>query len=148
MKEKDILKLVSKLKKSGKKIVFTNGCFDIIHSGHIKILKECAGLGDSVIVGLNSDDSVKKLKGPGRPINPLKDRMEVLSAIRYVDYVIPFSEPTPYRLIKTIKPEFLVKGGDYKEDEVVGREFAGRVVIVKLLKGRSTTRIIEKVLNK
>lgn len=148
MKKEDIKKIIFRLKKSGKKIVFTNGCFDIIHSGHIKVLKECARLGDVVIVGLNSDSSVRKLKGYKRPVNMLKDRMEVLYAIRYVDYVIPFSELTPYNLIKLIKPDFLVKGGDYKEEEVVGREFAGKVVIVKLLKGRSTTKIIEKVLNK
>lgn len=148
MNKKEILSNILKLKKTGKKVVFTNGCFDILHSGHVKVLKECSQLGDIVVVGLNSDSSVRKLKGPKRPVNKLKDRMEVLSAVRYVDYVIPFSEQTPYNLIKKIKPDYLVKGGDYKEEDVVGREFAGKVVIVSLLKGRSTTKIIEKVLNK
>lgn len=148
MNKKEILSKILKLKKTGKKVVFTNGCFDILHSGHIKVLKKCSKLGDIVVVGLNSDGSVRKLKGPKRPVNKLKDRIEVLSAVRYVDYVIPFSEQTPYNLIKKIKPDYLVKGGDYKEEDVVGREFAGKVVIVDLLKGRSTTKIIEKVLNK
>jgi len=148
MKKNSIHAIIKKLRAHGKKIVFTNGCFDIIHSGHVKLLRECAQLGDFVIVGINSDSSVRKLKGKSRPLNKLKDRIEVLKAIRYVDYVIPFSEITPYNLIKSIKPDFLVKGGDYKENEVVGKEFAGRVVIVDLLKGISTTKIIEKVLNK
>ncbi|MBP7795787.1 MAG: D-glycero-beta-D-manno-heptose 1-phosphate adenylyltransferase [Elusimicrobiales bacterium] len=141
-------KKVEALRKSGKKIVFTNGCFDIIHSGHIKVLRKCRELGDVVIIGLNSDSSIRQLKGEKRPVNSLRDRVEVLSAISYVDYIIVFNELTPYNLVKVIKPDFLVKGGDYKAADVVGREFAKKVVIISLLKDRSTTNIIEKILNK
>ncbi|NLH39136.1 MAG: D-glycero-beta-D-manno-heptose 1-phosphate adenylyltransferase [Elusimicrobia bacterium] len=141
-------KKVEALRKSGKKIVFTNGCFDIIHSGHIKVLRKCRELGDVVIVGLNSDSSIRQLKGEKRPVNSLRDRVEVLSAISYVDYIIVFNELTPYNVVKVIKPDFLVKGGDYKAADVVGREFAKKVVIISLLKDRSTTNIIEKILNK
>lgn len=143
--KKRLKKIVEELKKSGRKIVFTNGCFDIIHAGHIKVLKRCRELGDCVIVGLNSDSSIRRLKGKTRPINTLKDRIEVLSAIEYVDYIVVFDEDTPYNLVKEIKPHYLVKGGDYKEDEVVGREFAKKVVIVKLLPGRSTTQIMKRI---
>lgn len=148
LKLNELLKKIKQLKKKGKKIVFTNGCFDIIHSGHIKILRESKKFGDILIVGLNSDDSIRKIKGKDRPVNKLKDRIDVLSAIEYVDYIVVFSQKTPYNLIKKIKPDVLVKGGDYTPDKVVGREYAGRVVIVPLLKGRSTTKIIEKISNK
>jgi len=141
-------KKIEALRKNGKKIVFTNGCFDIIHSGHIKVFKKCRELGDVVIVGLNSDSSIRQLKGEKRPVNSLRDRVEVLSAISYVDYIIVFNELTPYNLIKELKPDFLVKGGDYKVKDVVGKEFAKKVVIVSLLKNHSTTNIIEKILNK
>jgi len=148
IKINNLLEKIKVFRENEKKIVFTNGCFDIIHSGHIRVFKKCRSLGDIVIVGLNSDSSVRKLKGPKRPINNQKDRSEVVDSIRYVDYVVIFNELTPYKIIKMIKPDFLVKGGDYKKDEVVGREFAGKVVIVKMLKGRSTTKIIEKILDK
>jgi D-beta-D-heptose 7-phosphate kinase/D-beta-D-heptose 1-phosphate adenosyltransferase len=148
IKINNLLKKIKLFRENGKRIVFTNGCFDIIHSGHIRVFKKCRSLGDIVIVGLNSDSSVRRLKGPKRPINNQKDRAEVVDSIRYVDYVVIFNELTPYKIIKMIKPDFLVKGGDYKKDEVVGREFAGKVVIVKMLKGRSTTKIIEKILDK
>jgi rfaE bifunctional protein nucleotidyltransferase chain/domain len=148
IKINNLLEKIKLFRENGKRIVFTNGCFDIIHSGHIRVFKKCRLLGDIVIVGLNSDSSVRRLKGPKRPINNQKDRAEVVDSIRYVDYVVIFNELTPYKIIKMIKPDFLVKGGDYKKDEVVGREFAGKVVIVKMLKGRSTTRIIEKILDK
>jgi D-beta-D-heptose 7-phosphate kinase/D-beta-D-heptose 1-phosphate adenosyltransferase len=148
IKINNLLKKIKLFRENGKRIVFTNGCFDIIHSGHIRVFKKCRSLGDIVIVGLNSDSSVRRLKGPKRPINDQKDRAEVVDSIRYIDYVVIFNELTPYKIIKMIKPDFLVKGGDYKKDEVVGREFAGKVVIVKMLKGRSTTKIIEKILDK
>jgi len=148
IKINNLLKKIKLFRENGKRIVFTNGCFDIIHSGHIRVFKKCRSLGDIVIVGLNSNSSVRRLKGPKRPINDQKDRAEVVDSIRYVDYVVIFNELTPYKIIKMIKPDFLVKGGDYKKDEVVGREFAGKVVIVKMLKGRSTTKIIEKILDK
>lgn len=144
---KDIVKIVKRLRKNKKKIVFTNGCFDIIHAGHIKLLKECKKIGDVLIVGLNSDESIKRLKGNLRPINKLSDRVEVLSAIEYVDYIVVFSQDTPYELIKLIKPDYLVKGSDYKVEEVVGREFAKNVVLIKLLKGRSTTNIVKAIEN-
>lgn len=145
--KKEIVKIVNRLKREGKKIVFTNGCFDIIHRGHIKLLREAKKLGDILIVGLNSDNSIKRLKGSSRPINKLSDRIEVLSAIEYVDYIVVFKEDTPYELIKSIKPDYLVKGGDYKVEEVVGREFAKKVVLVKFLNGRSTTNIIKAIEN-
>lgn len=144
---KNIKRIVESLRKKGKKIVFTNGCFDIIHAGHIKLLKESKKLGDILIVGLNSDQSIRRLKGSSRPINKLSDRVEVLSAIEYVDYVVVFNEDTPYNLIKSIKPDYLVKGSDYKVEEVVGREFAKKVVLIKLLKDRSTTNIIKAIEN-
>ena len=123
-----------------KTIVFTNGCFDIIHSGHIKLLEYCASLG-SVIVGLNSDQSIKRLKGEGRPINTQADRLLVLSALKYVDRVELFEEDTPYQLIQSIKPDIIVKGGDYKPGDVIGRDLA-EVKIFPLLLGRSTTQTI------
>lgn len=140
---KKLLLLLNKIRKENKKIVFTNGCFDIIHAGHIKLLEKCKKLGDVVIVGLNSDSSIKRIKGRLRPVNKLKDRLKVLSAIIYVDYIVVFNEDTPYRIIKLIRPDFLVKGGDYAVKDIVGREFASKVVRVNLLKGRSTTGIIK-----
>jgi len=132
------------LKSKGKKIVFTNGCFDILHRGHIEYLRKAKRLGDILIVGLNSDESEGKIKGKDRPINKQEDRAELLASLEFVDYVVIFDEETPYNLIKKIKPDVLVKGGDYKE-EVVGREFAKEIVIVPFINGYSTTRIIEKV---
>lgn len=142
-----LLTLLQKRRLGGERIVFTNGCFDIIHSGHIRILKEAKKLGDILVVGLNSDISVKKLKGAQRPVNCLKDRIEVLSAIGYVDYIVVFNELTPYNLIKKIKPDFLVKGGDYKEKDIVGWQFSKKVVVIPLVKGKSTTNIIKKIKN-
>lgn len=133
----------------GKRLVFTNGCFDIIHAGHVRYLREAAKLGDVLVVGVNSDKSVRRLKGGSRPINCLGDRMEVLSAFSFVDYVIPFEEDTPYELIKDIVPDIIVKGGDYRPEEVVGKDIVeslgGRVVIIPLSEGRSTTSVIEKI---
>ncbi|MGC9070783.1 MAG: D-glycero-beta-D-manno-heptose 1-phosphate adenylyltransferase [Elusimicrobiales bacterium] len=142
---RSLLFKINTLRKSGKKIVFTNGCFDIIHAGHIKLFERCKKLGDIVVVGLNSDKSIKRLKGPTRPINSLSDRIKVLSAIEYVDFIVVFDKDTPYHIIKAIKPDFLVKGGDYRVNEIVGREFAKMVVRVKHLNGRSTTGIIRKI---
>lgn len=137
------------LRNHGKTIVFTNGCFDLIHPGHIHLLREARALGDVLFVGLNDDDSVRRLKGPARPINSLEDRSAVLSAIRYVDHIIPFSEDTPLELIEAIKPDVLVKGGDWKEEEVVGGDLVkarrGRVVVVPYLRGYSTTGLLEKL---
>lgn len=142
--------LSESLKLQGKTVVFTNGCFDIIHPGHIHLLMSAKALGDFLFVGLNDDESVRRLKGPQRPINPLEARVAVLSAIRYVDQVVPFSEETPLELIKAIKPDVLVKGGDWKESEVVGADIVkargGRVVIVPYLEGYSTTALVHKVI--
>lgn len=131
------------------KIVFTNGCFDILHVGHIKYLQEASKLGDKLVVGLNSDMSVKRLKGEDRPINTQHDRAELLAALGCIDFVIIFDEDTPYNLIKEIEPDILVKGGDYKPEEVVGKDIVenkgGKLVLIDYVDGKSTTNIIEKI---
>lgn len=148
--EKDVLDTFRK-DHTGKKIVFTNGCFDILHIGHIRYLQEAAKLGDILVVGLNSDASVKRLKGPERPINNENDRAEMLGALGFVDYVCIFEEDTPLELIKAIKPDVLVKGGDYKPDEVVGKKEVeaegGKLVLIPFVEGKSTTGIIERIKN-
>lgn len=140
-----LTRIVDDLKHKGKKIVFTNGCFDIMHRGHATYLKEAKKLGDILIVGLNSDSSVKLLKGPDRPLNQENDRAYLLSCLEAVDYIVIFNEETPYNLIKTIKPDLLVKGGDYQISAVVGREFAGETIILPFVEGYSTTQLIHKV---
>jgi len=137
-------KRVGAWRKAGKKIVFTNGCFDILHAGHVSVLEFSRSKGDVLVVGLNSDASVRRLKGPTRPINAQGDRALVLAALESVGAVCVFEQDTPYNLIKAVRPDVLVKGGDYKKSEIVGREFAGKVVRFALLKGRSTTGIIKK----
>lgn len=136
---------LAQARKQGKKIVFTNGCFDILHAGHVSVLEFARSKGDLLVVGLNSDQSVRRLKGPTRPVNKQADRALVLAALESVSYVCVFTQDTPYNLIKNVRPDVLVKGGDYKPQEIVGREFAGKVVRFALLKGRSTTGIIHKV---
>jgi D-beta-D-heptose 7-phosphate kinase/D-beta-D-heptose 1-phosphate adenosyltransferase len=131
LKEKDLKK----------KVVFTNGCFDVLHKGHLTLLKEARGLGDKLVVGVNSDASVKRLKGSTRPINDVKTRCEQLKLIPYVDEVIVFDEDTPYELIKELKPDLIVKGGDYTVEEIVGHDLAP-VHIVPTVEGYSTTRLI------
>lgn len=144
-----LLPLIQKLKTEGKRIIFTNGCFDILHSGHIDYLKKTKELGDILIIGINSDESVKKIKQQNRPINKLLDRMIVLDSIRYVDYVVPFNEETPENLIKIIKPDVLTKGGDWNKKDVVGSDFVksygGKTVIIPYIKGKSTTNTIKKI---
>ena len=143
----EFLSIRKKIK--NKKIVFTNGCFDILHSGHVKYLEQAKGLGDILIIGINSDDSVRKLKGDSRPINTLNDRAYVLSGLTIVDYIIAFDELTPLKLISQVLPDILVKGGDYKIDEIVGNDFVekngGIVKTVPFLDGASTTDIINKI---
>ena len=133
------------------KIVFTNGCFDILHPGHIYILDQAKSYGDTLIVGLNSDESIKKLKGPKRPKVSQKDRLRILSSIKFVDYAVLFEEDTPLKLIKKIKPNILVKGGDYNADDIVGSEFVksngGEIKIVQLLEGYSSSSLIDKFEN-
>lgn len=132
-----------------KKIIFTNGCFDIIHPGHIHILSKAKSLGDILVVGLNSDLSVKKLKGDKRPLVSEDDRSRVLLSLRFVDYVIIFNELTPLKVIKKIKPDFLVKGGDYNENDIVGSDFVkaygGQVEIIKFLDGYSSSNYIDNL---
>jgi D-beta-D-heptose 7-phosphate kinase/D-beta-D-heptose 1-phosphate adenosyltransferase len=139
----------SEARAQGKRIVFTNGCFDIIHPGHVKYLEQSKKLGDILVVGLNSDDSVKRLKGPSRPVNNEEDRSIVLSALRCIDYVTIFNEDTPYEIISIIKPDVLVKGGDYSFETIVGADIVtalgGDVVVIPLVEGKSTTSIIKKM---
>ena len=132
---------------NSKKVVFTNGCFDILHRGHVEYLEKARELGDVLILGLNTDSSVKRLKGDSRPINFEMDRAIVLSALYCIDFIILFEDDTPIDLIKNIKPDVLVKGGDYKIEEVVGREYAKEVVLIDFVDGYSTTNIIKKMSN-
>ena len=141
----DINSIVTRYKQNGKKVVFTNGCFDILHVGHVKYLQEAKSFGNILIVGLNSDESVSRLKGPTRPVNIAEDRAYLLAALEAVDFVVPFSDDTPYELIKMIKPDVLVKGGDYEGKEVVGTEFARELKLVEFVDGKSTTKTIQKI---
>lgn len=147
----DFLKIRKELKDSGKKLVFTNGCFDIIHRGHISYLTEAKKLGDYLVIGLNSDHSVKKIKGESRPLNNESDRAYVLENLKPVDGVIIFEEDTPFNLIKRILPDFLVKGGDWKEDEIAGSDIVnnngGKVIVIKYVENYSTTSTINKMKN-
>jgi len=147
----DYLDIIQKEREKGKKIVFTNGCFDIIHAGHVDYLEKAKSLGDFLVVGLNSDESVKRLKGPTRPVNSVEQRKKVLQALKPVDLVIVFEEDTPERLIKEIKPDVLVKGGDWKIENIVGADFVmsygGKVYTIDFVYDTSTTKIIEKVKN-
>ena len=133
------------LAKKGKIAVFTNGCFDVLHSGHVTLLEKARSLGDFLFLGLNSDASVKRLKGPGRPVNGQKDRVRLLSALCAVDAVVVFSSDTPLELIKALKPDILVKGADYTASKIVGAAFAGRTARIPLVKGRSTSALIRKL---
>lgn len=137
--------------RKNRKIVFTNGCFDILHVGHIRYLKEAKSLGDILVVGVNTDNSVKKLKGPARPIQNENDRAEILSSLESVDFVVLFSEETPEKLIHSVRPDILVKGGDWKIQDIVGSDFVlsygGEVRSLQFVNGKSTTSIIEKTKN-
>jgi D-glycero-beta-D-manno-heptose 1-phosphate adenylyltransferase len=132
-----------------KTLVFTNGCFDILHRGHVQYLAEAASLGDYLIIGLNTDDSVKRLKGPNRPYLDQETRAMILASMGFVSAVVLFDEETPYRLIQTVKPHFLVKGGDYKAEDIVGYDIVtskgGQVVTIPLVSGFSSTNIIQKI---
>ncbi len=145
LQKTDLLRTCSRLRAAGRKIVFTNGCFDILHIGHVRYLAKAKKLGDILVVGLNSDKSVSRIK-PGRPVNDEKARAEVLAALSSVDYVTIFTEPTPYRLIKSLRPDILVKGGDWKKEEIVGSDIAGQTFSLPYTRGASTTGIIEKIL--
>ena len=143
--KKEIEKISSRLKEQNKKVVFTNGCFDILHKGHVSYLNTAKSFGDVLILGLNSDASVKRLKGESRPINCEDDRAYILSALECVDYVVIFDEDTPYELIKKIGPDTLVKGADYEGKEVVGSDIAKQTKLVTFINGKSTTKTIEKI---
>ncbi|HET8586468.1 MAG TPA: D-glycero-beta-D-manno-heptose 1-phosphate adenylyltransferase, partial [Candidatus Limnocylindria bacterium] len=136
-------------RRQGRRIVFTNGCFDILHRGHVAYLNRAKALGDVLIVGLNSDESVARLKGPGRPINGLEDRAQVLAALSCVDHIVPFDDATPTELIRRLRPDVYAKGGDYSLDRLpeapLVRELGGEVQILPLIEDRSTTRIIERI---
>ncbi|HIE35754.1 MAG TPA: D-glycero-beta-D-manno-heptose 1-phosphate adenylyltransferase [Candidatus Omnitrophica bacterium] len=140
-----IKKIIKELKKEEKKIVFTNGCFDILHPGHIKLLNEAKKKGDCLVVGLNSDSSIRRIKGKKRPILNEKARGVVLEAIEVIDYIVFFKEDTPYNLIKEIRPHYLVKGADWKEEKVVGKDLVEKIFLVKLIADYSTTKIIDKI---
>lgn len=146
----DDLSFIEKLKKENKKIVFTNGVFDIIHRGHVEYLSEAKSLGDVLIVGLNSDSSVKMIKGEKRPVVPEENRAFVLANLKPVDYVIIFSEDTPYNLINKIKPGILVKGADWDEDKIVGADIVksngGEIKRIRFVENNSSTNIIDKII--
>ncbi|MCR5559727.1 MAG: D-glycero-beta-D-manno-heptose 1-phosphate adenylyltransferase [Schwartzia sp.] len=145
----DIEKFCEVLRKGGKRVVFTNGCFDILHAGHVRYLEKARSLGDCLVLGLNSDSSVRRLKGPDRPVNREEDRAEVVGALKSVDYVTVFDEPTASELIALVKPAVYAKGGDYTLDTLpeakIVQNYGGEVAFIDLVEGRSTTNIIEKI---
>ncbi len=141
----ELLKRLAQDRAAGKKIVFTNGCFDILHRGHATYLRKARQLGDKLVVGLNTDASVRRLKGNDRPINREDDRAYLLESLACVDYVILFDEDTPHQLLSHLRPDILVKGADYKLEEVIGREFVGEVRLIDFVDNYSTTRTIERM---
>ncbi|MCB1196653.1 D-glycero-beta-D-manno-heptose 1-phosphate adenylyltransferase [bacterium] len=147
-----LLPLVTAHKAKNKKVVFTNGCFDLLHIGHVIYLQECKKHGDILIIGLNTDDSMRAIKGQSRPLVPLEDRAGILAALECVDYVIPFSQSTPKELIDTLKPDVLIKGGDYKLGDIVGKDEVimrgGKVLTIPLVEGKSTSNLIKTIIGK
>jgi D-beta-D-heptose 7-phosphate kinase/D-beta-D-heptose 1-phosphate adenosyltransferase len=149
---KELLRIIKNLKAKGKQIVFTNGCFDVLHLGHVRYLEEAKALGDVLVVGVNSDSSVRKLKGPKRPILPEQERTEILSGLGCVDYITIFNEADPLKLITSLKPNLLVKGGDWTREQIVGREVVersgGELVIIPFVNGASTSNVIDTILKR
>ena len=145
---KKIIEVVKKLKQQKKKIVFTNGCFDLLHIGHVSLFQKAKTLGDVLIVAINSDKSLAGLKGPKRPLVPQKDRTKLLAALSCIDYVVVFGEQTPYELLSKLKPDILVKGGDYRIEDIVGREFVKKVYRYPLVAGKSTTNLIKLIVER
>ena len=145
----DIASFCETLRRGGKKIVFTNGCFDILHAGHVRYLAAARALGDCLVLGLNTDASVRRIKGPTRPINSEEDRAEVADALKAVDYVVLFDEPTAEQVIEKVRPDVYVKGGDYTLETLpeakIVQSYGGRVEFIALVAGRSTTNVIEKI---
>ena len=149
---KELLRIIKDLKAKRKRIVFTNGCFDLLHIGHVRYLEEAKTLGDVLVVGVNSDTSVRKLKGPKRPILPEEERAEILSGLGCVDYVTLFDEIDPLKLITSLHPDVLVKGGDWAKEQIVGSEeverSGGEVVIIPYVEKASTSNVIETILKR
>jgi len=145
---KELKAEVQKLQKAGKKAVFTNGCFDLIHLGHVSLFEKAKSMGDVLIVAINSDKSLSCLKGPKRPLVGEKERAKLLLALKAVDYVVVFGEQTPYELLKEIKPDVLVKGGDYKLKDIIGREFVKKIYRFPFIKGKSTTNLINIIVER
>lgn len=145
----ELVEIRKKLKRQEKKVVFTNGCFDLLHSGHVHLFREAKKKGDVFIVAVNDDVSIKKIKGASRPIFPLRERVEILEVIEEIDYLTSFSEETPQKIIARLLPDVLVKGGDWRPEEVVGKreveEAGGEVVIIPSLEGRSSSEIIDRI---
>jgi rfaE bifunctional protein nucleotidyltransferase chain/domain len=146
---KGLIRIRNKAKRERKKVVFTNGCFDLLHRGHAEYLKKAKSLGDILVVGVNSDPSVRKIKGKGRPITSERERSYLLASLASVDFVIIFQEQTPEKLISSIQPDILVKGGDYKKDEILGRKTVlgsgGKVLTIPFVKGYSTKKLIQRI---
>lgn len=141
---RDISEITVQLRKEGRKIVFTNGCFDLIHAGHVRYLREAKGFGDVLIIGLNSDRSVSSIKSD-RPVVPQTERSEVIASLEMVDYVVIFDEETPYELIRAVRPDVLVKGGDWKKEDIVGSDIVKEVYSLTYHRGHSTSDIIKKI---
>lgn len=144
-----LIKVISKLRNQGRKIVFTNGCFDLLHYGHVKYLEDAKKKGDILLVAVNSDTSVRKIKGNKRPIVNEKDRLSLIAALESVDYAVLFNDATPIEVIKKVKPDILIKGTDWNKKDMIGADFVlgygGQVTTIKLVKGRSTTNLINKI---
>jgi D-beta-D-heptose 7-phosphate kinase / D-beta-D-heptose 1-phosphate adenosyltransferase len=147
--EATLLASVAAHRRAGRRVVFTNGCFDLIHRGHVRYLRQARALGDVLVVAANSDASVARIKGPGRPVNSVEDRCAVLAALAAVDHVVIFDEDTPVRLVAAVQPDVYVKGGDYGPDDLpeadIVKEYGGQVRILQYLPGRSTTEILQRL---
>jgi rfaE bifunctional protein nucleotidyltransferase chain/domain len=145
----DVILRFAPAKRNGKRVVFTNGCFDLLHPGHVKLLEAARAQGDALVVGLNSDDSVRTLKGPGRPVIPEQERAEILAGLECVDAVVIFDELTPQKTVAALLPDILVKGGDWPGNQIVGREeveaAGGEVILIDVVQGYSTTEILRKI---
>lgn len=151
LRRTDVAAFRERTAREGRTVVFTNGCFDLLHAGHIRLFREGRKHGDILVVGVNTDASVRRLKGPNRPVFPLRERLEVLAAVADIGGLIPFGEDTPLQLIRRLRPDVLVKGGDWRPEDVVGRAeveaAGGRVIIVPYLEGRSSSSIISRILD-
>ncbi|MDR1784762.1 MAG: adenylyltransferase/cytidyltransferase family protein [Endomicrobium sp.] len=148
LSRKELQVKIRKLQKDGKKVVFTNGCFDLIHTGHTSLFKRAKSLGDILVVAINSDSSLSYIKGSKRPLIGEKDRAELIISLRFVDYVVIFNEETPREILSELRPDILVKGGDYELSEIIGKEYVKEVYRVPLLKGKSTTSLIGLILDR